>query len=53
MRFIHKVVSAADIIFDVGGHHGYSAIGYSAIILSKCVGDEGEVVVFDLGRYDS
>jgi FkbM family methyltransferase len=43
LRFLRKhVVSHGDIIFDVGGHHGWHAL-----IMSRLVGSEGKVFTFE------
>jgi FkbM family methyltransferase len=43
LRFLRKhVVSHGDIIFDVGGHHGWNAL-----IMSRLVASEGKVFTFE------
>ena len=43
LRFLRKyIISPGDIIFDVGGHHGWNAL-----ILSRMVGPRGKVFTFE------
>ncbi len=43
MRFIKdKIIKAGDIVLECGGHHGFTAI-----LLSKWVGDKGKVITFE------
>ena len=43
MRFIkNKIIKAGDIVLECGGHHGFTAI-----LLSKWVGNKGKVITFE------